>query len=129
MSETNLTLNIGGLPPFSARGVKQELAPIENAEAHRTVNGELVTTVSRLHHKYRTTIKGQDKLPMAMDSLWKGQTVQVGCLQRLWQKSDDLSLDLGRDPVLGSVIAISQDREAVEVLTVMGRSVTLKTPV
>lgn len=128
MDETCLTLSMGGLPPFSARGCIQVLAPIESAEVHRTINGELVTTVSKLHHKYKSTIKSQDKLPIAMDSLWKGQDVELGCMQRLWEKSDGNTVALSRRPVSGSVVAISQDRLAVEVLQVEGQKVTLAGP-
>jgi len=128
MDETCLSLSVGGLPPFSARGCTQVLKPIASAENHRTVNGELVTTVSQLHHKYQTTIKSHDKLPVAIDSLWKGQTVQVGCMQRLWQKADGVMVELSRQPVEGSVIAIDADREPVTVLTVIGRDASLTAP-
>jgi hypothetical protein len=128
MEETCLTLSIGGLPPFSARGCSQVLTPIECGETHRTVNGDLVTTVSNLHHKYRTTIKGNDKLPIAMDRLWKGQGVDVGCIQRLWQKADDVHLQLSRTPVENSVLAISGDRQPVEILGIQGKTITLAAP-
>ncbi len=128
MEETCISLSIGGLPPFSARGCHQVLTPIATGETHRTVNGELVTTASELHHKYQTVIKGQDKLPIAIDRLWKGQNVEVGCMQRLWQKADEAQIELSRDPVVSSLVAISQDREPVEVLAIEGRKVTLARP-
>src|SRR5260221_12587240 len=99
MKETCLTLSIGGLPPYSSRGCHQVLEPIKSAELHRTVNGELVTTVSELHHKYKTVIKGQDKLPVALGDLWKGQDIVVGCIQMLWQKAEDNSLVLHRTAI------------------------------
>ncbi len=128
MDETCLSLSVGGLPPFSARGCTQVLKPIASAENHRTVNGELVTTVSQLHHKYQTTIKSQDKLPVAIDCLWKGQTIQVGCMQRLWQRADGLTIELSREPVEGSVVAINAEREPVVVLGVIERTVSLAAP-
>lgn len=126
MSESCLKMSIGGLPPFSARGCVQSLVPIETADVHRSVNGELVTTVSKNHHKYKTTIKSQDKLPIAMDSLWIGQDVELGCIQRLWQKSEGLHLRLARPAVAGSIVALNQDRQPVVVLQVEGQDVTLE---
>lgn len=128
MSETYLTLSVGGLPPFSSRGCRQELAPIKNAEAHRTINGELVTTVSSHHHKYRTKIKGKDQLPVALDSLWKGQSINVGCIQYLWQEPAGNEVTLNRNPVKGSVMAVNQEKREVKVISVEGRNVKLENP-
>ncbi|MBP6985878.1 MAG: hypothetical protein KBB83_04725 [Alphaproteobacteria bacterium] len=128
MSESCLRMSVGGLPPFSARDCQQILEPIEIAEVHRSVNGEMVTTVSRNHHKYKTTIRSQDKLPIAIDSLWIGQDVELGCIQRLWQKTDQNDLQLARPPVEGSVVALSQERQPIEVQQVQGQNVTLTSP-
>lgn len=128
MTETYLTLSIGGLPPYSSRGCRQTLAPIKSAEVHRTVNGELVTTVSELHHKYKTIIKGQDKLPVALDNLWKGQDIIVGCMQFLWQKTEDLIVELKRAPVAGSVIAINEHRRPVTIVGIREKKITLEQP-
>lgn len=125
MRESSLTLSIGGFPPFSSRGCTQLLEPIETAESHRTVNGELVSTGSPAHHKYKTCIKSSDKLPLALDSLWKGQSVEVGCMQWLWQKSDSLELTLDRKPVEGSVIAIGANREPIAVLGIKDQKIKI----
>lgn len=126
MEETSLTLSLGGFPPFAARGCTQDLMPIASCEAYRTVNGELVTTTTPLHHKYQTVIKGKDKLPIALDQLWKGQDVDVGCIQRLWQKADGLEVLLSRAPVTESVIAMDENRQSIDVISVDGRQVTLR---
>ena len=128
MEETCLSLGIVGFPPFSARGCTQDLMPIRGEETHRTVNGMLVTTTTPLHHKYQTVIKGKDKLAVALDQLWKGQDVRVGCLQRIWQKAESTVTELSRDPVEGSVMALDEDRKAIEVLAVEDKTVTLKAP-
>jgi hypothetical protein len=128
MEETHLSLSIGGLPPFSSRGCTQVLTPLSMGDTHRTVNGELVTTASPLHHKYQTVIKGQDKLPIALDSLWKGQDVVVGCIQHLWQKAGGVELQLSRMPVEGSVIALNEQKEPVQIQTVHGKTVSLEAP-
>src|SRR5262249_16083850 len=71
---------------------------------------------------------GQDKLPVALGNLWKGQEVVVGCIQMLWQKADDVSVELYRTPVQGSIIAIGEDRKAVAIKTREGMKLTLERP-
>ena len=128
MSETYLTLSVGGLPPFSSRGCRQELKPIETAETHRTVNGELVTTTTPLHHKYKTIIKGKDQLPAALDSMWKGQDVKVGCIQYLWQKAEGKKVLLNREPIKGSLVAINELRKKVKIQSIQDKEVELAEP-
>lgn len=128
MTETYLKLSIGGLPPFSSRECRQELSPIKSAEVHRTVNGELVSTISKHHQKYQTTIKGNDKLPAAIDCLWKGQDVDVSCIQMLWQKAEEREVELNRTPVPSSLRAINDERRAVDVVSVEGKHVVLEAP-
>ncbi len=101
--ETELILSLGGLPPLSARGCVQELIPIEQGKLHRTINGELIF-VGQMSSKYRSIIYCTDKTSLATTGLSPGTTIQVGCIQRLWQK-------ITPDPLNSPVVL---DREAVE---------------
>ncbi|MGI4851216.1 MAG: hypothetical protein ACRYGR_04680, partial [Janthinobacterium lividum] len=60
-------------------------------------------------------------------SLWRGSILRVGCIQRL---SQDVKVGqkilLDRDPVAHSVYVINEDREEVEIQSVIGREVFLK---
>ncbi|MEN8237079.1 MAG: hypothetical protein ABFQ95_06010 [Pseudomonadota bacterium] len=127
--ETELTLSIGGLPPFSARGCTQSLTPIVNGELRRTVNGELIYTGNSLHEKYKSVIKGVDKSAAAFDAIWVGAKVKVGCIQRLWQKFSGDKVVLSRDPVVGSVIAQDNTSQNIEVRSCKGRNIKLLKPV
>ncbi len=124
--ESDLRLNVGGFPPFSARGCTQTLALITNGELRRTVNGELLYTGTALHEKYKSVITCADKAPLAFDSLWSGAQVRVGCIQTLWQKFAGNTVVLSRDPVPGSVIALEGAKKTHEVQAVEGRCIKLK---
>ena len=127
--ETELILNLGGLPPLSARGCKQELAPIQQGTFYRTINGELVL-VGGGDLKYRSVIECQDKTTMATNGLYPGSEVMVGCIQRLWEKisSDDEneSVTLDRYPVRGSVIVMDEDQKQIAVSKIDGKTIHLK---
>src|SRR4051812_21910193 len=96
MKETILTLKGVGLPPLSARQCTQTLEAIPLGKLYRTVNGKLLYTGDETHQKYTTLIKGADKNPAGFDALRRGQHVQVGCIQRLWQEEDASVIQLGR---------------------------------
>ena len=127
--ETELILNIGGLPPLSARGCKQELMPIQQGSFMRTINGELVL-VGGGDLKYRSTIECEDKTTMATNGLYPGSELMVGCIQRLWEKvSNDAAneaVTLERYPVTGSVVVMDEDQKQVLVEKVDGKTVHLK---
>ena len=82
--ETVLTLSGIGVPPYSARGLTQSLEPIDGAvQLRRTVNGALADLSYEPFRKYKSTISGQDQEPPAVDGVWPGQLVEVGCIAEL----------------------------------------------
>ncbi len=127
MNETDLTLSCGGLPPWSARGCTQVLAPIPNGELRRTVNGDLAYVGNQDHHKYCSVIKCKDKSPIALDGLWQGSEMIVGCIQRVVQQFQTGQCVLDRDPVNHSVVAFDAKGQAVEIHTIERRNITLAT--
>jgi len=86
MSETVLTMTGVGLPPFSARGCLQALAPIQTGELRRTINGDLCYTGKTQHHKFSSKIICRDKAPLSFNHLWIGAKVNVGCIQPIIQE-------------------------------------------
>ena len=82
--DTLLTLSGVGIAPFSARGLTQTLEPIDaSAQLRRTVNGALVDLSYGPFRKYKSTISCQDQEPPAVDGIWPGQVVEVGCVAEL----------------------------------------------
>ncbi len=128
--ETELTIEGGGFPPFSARGCQQVLTPIRNGEYRRTVEGKLMFIGNDSHHKYHTKIQGQDKTIPAIEKWWRGQHVRVGCIQRLCQEfiSNGVmqTIKLARLPVEGSVIIFDELQKAYRLAIEQGVEVTLK---
>lgn len=111
MTETVLTLSGIGIVPLSGRGISERLAPIDNGQLRRTVNGALVDTTLASHRKYGVTISGGDVQPPAFAGVWRGQETTVQCVTELSQKitltagaAEDVALD--RKPVTGSGRAI-----------------------
>jgi hypothetical protein len=122
--ETNLTLSIGGFPPFSARGCVQKLVPISVGEFFRTLNGDLVYTARSQEKKYHTFIQCQDQTPPATDGLIPGISVKVGCIQRIWQKWDgNVPIQLEKDSVFGSVLVMNKHRASLKIREQRGRQV------
>ena len=75
--ETELILSVGGFPPLSARGCKQELIPVSKGALRRTINGELVL-VGNQDLKYKSIIQCDDKTSLATNGLYPGAEVMVG---------------------------------------------------
>lgn len=123
--ESELILDRGGFPPLSARGCTQHLIPIGTGILRRTINGTLVYAGNTLAHKYRSVISCEDKASLALEGLWRGSEVRVGCIQHLWRQSTDKEVLLERDPVEGSVFAATSIRENVEIQNITGRKVAL----
>jgi hypothetical protein len=103
-----LTLSAIGLPPYSARGLRQTLAPIGGAtNLRRTVNGALVDLADPVFRKYESTISGEDVDPPALDLVYPGRTLTVGCIAQLAVQTSGTDPiteeDLGRVPVSGSM--------------------------
>ena len=82
--DTLLTLSGVGVPLYSARGLTQTLEPVDaSAQLKRTVNGALVDLSYAPFRKYKSTISCQDHEPPAIDDVWPGQVVEVGCVAEL----------------------------------------------
>lgn len=94
--ETELTLSIGGFPPLSARGCTQTLS-LPEAKFARTLCGRLICTGPRTQ-KYKTIIEGSDKRVLTTDSfITPGIEIEVGCIQRVWQRVLKGPFKLSRD--------------------------------
>ena len=83
MADTDLVLTGIGIPDFSARGLREDLRPIDPGALRRTVNGALVDVTEPSFQKYALTITGSDQEPPAFDGTWRGQSVTVDALSKL----------------------------------------------
>jgi hypothetical protein len=94
-----------GVNPYSARGLRGTLAPIDQAKGAdklaRTVNGGLVDLSAPQMRKYQLTITGNDQAPPALDGLWVGMVVHVDSLVEMAYLTTGGSA--GRPAVSGSV--------------------------
>ena len=112
MPETLLSLSGTGIPPWSARGARQTIAPDVDASMERDVNGNLqAIPLPAAFHKYRITISCSDLGPPAFGSLKRGDSITVSCITELGQK---ITLVAGvgsatflRDAVAGSGRAVA----------------------
>lgn len=70
-----------GVNPYSARGLKGRLLPIDLARGNdklaRTVNGTLISIAAPQMRKYQLEVMGEDDAPAALDGLWVGMQVEV----------------------------------------------------
>ena len=79
-----LTLSGIGVPPYSARGASQTIEPIGSSQQmRRTINGELIYISRAEFRKYGSTISCADQQPPAVDGVWPGQVLTVGCISEL----------------------------------------------
>ena len=79
-----LTLSGIGVPPYSARGASQMLEPIGSSQQlRRTINGELIDISRAEFRKYRSTISCVDQQPPAIDGVWPGRVLTMGCISEL----------------------------------------------
>jgi hypothetical protein len=73
-----------GVNPYSARGLRGTLSPIEAAKGNnllaRTVNGTLIDISAPQMRKYRIEVSGNDQAPPALDGLWVGMPFTVNSL-------------------------------------------------
>jgi hypothetical protein len=93
-----------GVNPYSARGLRGTLTPIDAAQGSdklaRTVNGTLVDISAPQMRKYRLEISGADQAPPALDALWVGMVLVVSShVELAYLTATGLS---GRSPVPGS---------------------------
>jgi hypothetical protein len=77
----DLTTNAPGVNPYSARGLRGTLRPIDAAQGNsllaRTVNGTLIDISAPQMRKFRIEATGNDQAPPALDGLWVGVVVIV----------------------------------------------------
>ncbi|TBA16106.1 hypothetical protein [Rhizobium ruizarguesonis] len=100
-NETVLVLTGIGVAPYSARGLEQDLQPIDGAgQLRRTVNGTLVDLSETQLRKFTSTISGTDQLSPAVNGVWPGRTVTVDCIAELCYPTSGGSPD--RSVVSGS---------------------------
>lgn len=79
-----------GVQPYSARGLKQTLAHIDQAsQLKRTVNGNLTDISFEGFRKYKSTITGDDQTPPVIDGIWPGKQVTVDCISRIARNTAD----------------------------------------
>lgn len=73
-----------GVPPYSARGLTQTLAHLDQAAQYkRDVNGGLHDISFDGFRKYKSTISGTDQQPPNLDGKWPGKVVTVDCIAEL----------------------------------------------
>ena len=116
MTETNLILDVPGLPPESARNCVQELTPITNGEFKKSINGDLLFLETTVRRCYRSVISCKDINSAICDGLWIGTQLSVGCIQNLWQtiQPSQTEIRLIRHPVEGSVCVLNNFGEHIK---------------
>lgn len=85
MTDSTILKLVGmGLPPYSARGLKQTLEPIgAAAQLKRTINGDLNDVSDPLMRKYQSTISGTDQNSPAVGYCWPGTQLDVWSIVEL----------------------------------------------
>jgi len=126
MAETILTIDGISFPLGSARGISEQVKPIQGGEQERDWNGVLVDLTRPEFRKYAVTLSCKDQEHPTFGDVWPGTTVTVSCIKRLRQASAGTEITLIRDPVAGSVRAENPTTGArIEVVSVTGRAVVL----
>lgn len=85
MPENTLLILEGvGVTPYSARGIKEKLEPVE-ASVHlaRTVNGSLINMSAPQMKKYKISLTGEDQDPPSFSGIWPGAVIVVSCISEL----------------------------------------------
>jgi hypothetical protein len=76
MPETLLVLTGVGVPPYSGRGIKETLTPIDATRVtRRNVNGSLRDVSPAQMRKYRLALSCADQNPPALGGLWPGDVI------------------------------------------------------
>ena len=83
MADTDLVLTGLGVVDFSARGLTEQLTPVNAGALRRTVNGVLVDVSDTLFRKYTLSISAADQEPPAFDGAWRGLEVTVDAVSQL----------------------------------------------
>lgn len=106
MTDTILTLTGMGIPDYSARGLTQTLTPIgASVVMHRTVNGELVDVSPEQMRKYQSAISGDDQEPPALEGIWPGMQLTVGCMVELARQGGETETETGTDALERPAVA------------------------
>lgn len=121
MKETLLTISNGGFPPFSARGCKQKIIPLQAACFYRTLEGVLVSLQTPdLIKKYQTIISCHDQMPPAFGRTTIGEIFTIFSIQRFCQRIpphvDQFQLE--RKAVEGSSMLLKKGAFSLAVNTV-----------
>jgi hypothetical protein len=85
--ETDLVISGDGVPPYSARGLRQTLEPIAVVAPARTVNGGLVNLAPAQFRKYKSTLSCTDWDQPAFAGLWPGSIITVDCVEEVGYKT------------------------------------------
>lgn len=98
LTDTSVLRLIGvDLPPYSARGLVQELKTIPQATAlRRTVNGGLLDVSAPQFRKYETSISNSsrpDVQPPSWDGIFPGLEITVYCIAELCQMHSGFSTE------------------------------------
>jgi hypothetical protein len=82
--DTILVLAGMGVAPWSARGLDEQLEPIEAAgRLRRTINANLRSVGNSAFRKYRVSIRATDLDEPAVGGIWIGKELTVSCVSRL----------------------------------------------
>lgn len=121
--ETELIIEGISFPPLSARGCEQQLTLSPQGQFRRTVSGKLCF-IGQKSKKYHSIIKCSDTTTLASSGVFgRGDTLRVGCLQRLWQKTTGGIVHLERKAVEGSIAVIDQKQNAIPFRVINNESI------
>lgn len=124
--ETQLLFSIGGTPKFSARNCIQELKPLIKSPILRSINGNFIENTNDTNMKYISKITCNDEVPFALDGIYPGVDISVGCITPLIQKITSEKTKLSRDYVSGSIIAYDTSNDKVNIKKIDGRHIHLE---
>lgn len=99
--DTLLLLEGVGIPRYSARGMTQTLAPIDElANVRRTINGTAIDLSADQFQKFKSSLSASDQAPPAIiGGKWPGAEVVVHCVAELVRDEYE---DASRPVVSGS---------------------------
>lgn len=155
--ETDLTLGDIVIPAGAARGITQTLNIVNNGVLRRTVNGTLLDLTRDQNRKFESKVSVSDLITPTLAGIWKGMEILVGCLAKIRQLPGDQTegLDLLedgghalledgghaeldvlsdstflliRDPVADTVVGRNLSNEAVDPVSVVGRTASFDQP-
>lgn len=73
-----------GVPPYSARGITEQLGPIQGAgQLFRDINGTLQDLGATQFRKYQLTVTCTDMDSPALEGIWPGMTLTIDCQTEL----------------------------------------------